>query len=221
MKPPMVGVPAFSMMWRSMPSLADRLALALLGLHPADEARAHGDHDDLGLTTRHARCGTSDNFSRLRDGHIVVVHRPGGRYSRYSHQPAPPPAAAAKSARTGEGRGPRSRSAFSLRTLHENTSPGATASHNMARAPLRSARSRRGESQEGSPPAHPSAGRAHEYQVDIAAAAVRYGGRGIRAASGSSAPGIVGQRDDPARPFTRPRAQGCAGRAAIEIGLAL
>jgi hypothetical protein len=49
----MVGVPAFSMMWRWMPR-ADRLALALLGLHPADEARAHGHHDDLGGEQRHA-----------------------------------------------------------------------------------------------------------------------------------------------------------------------
>ena len=83
--PPMVGVPAFSITWRCDAVVADRLALALLGPHPADEARAHQDDDELGRD--HRRAGAEGQVAQqveARDVDVVRRRRHAGRAGRTS-----------------------------------------------------------------------------------------------------------------------------------------
>ena len=68
----MVGVPAFSVMWRSMPSLRIGWPRPCLASHPADEARAHcGDHQQR-RDDRHA-AAEGDVAQQIEDRDVVVV----------------------------------------------------------------------------------------------------------------------------------------------------
>ena len=99
---------------------ADRLALALLGLHPADEARAHGDDDQL--RGRHGHAASERQVAQQIEHRHVVVMLGQPLVEQIEHQPPSPatePSAAKASARTFAF---RSREPFTI-----TVSPGSTA----------------------------------------------------------------------------------------------
>src|SRR5689334_24725303 len=76
---------------------ADRLAAALLGLHAADEARAHGDDDELRRRHRHA--GSEGQVAQqIEHGDVAVAARRQVLVQPIEHQPASPAASRAISA---------------------------------------------------------------------------------------------------------------------------